>query len=417
MAAQKGSSKKLGTLLVLSTYPILRPRHGGQLRSAALMVEYKKAFRKVIRTAVFNSSVYTTKEYGRTDIPSPEDLTQEIVNNTELEAWILGESPITSVHVREQITELIEKLNPEAIVFEQPFLYLGMKELISALKLDIPLIYSSQNVESEMMREIFRNQQLQTRFEIELNELEAIELALTKRAVGTIAVSDEDANDFRNLGANNLIVQGNGASQLKSSFLKRLRVRRVMKKLGVSFYALYVGSSHRPNIEGFIELLGTRLGYLPSDSMIFLAGDIARGLQPEVEKIDPVWGKLMWAKVFNWDRVSEKTLSALIEEANCILLPMTSGGGSNLKTAEALLAGKRVVATPFAFRGFSELVPQQLFVKASSNPEGFKDDLIAALKSRPAEQAFSPNIIEKMKWASQLSELSNWLISTLEKKK
>jgi hypothetical protein len=70
--------KKQGTLLVLSTYPIRRPRHGGQLRSAALMTEYNKVFDKVIRTAVFNSTVYSQKEFGKTDIPSPKELTDQI---------------------------------------------------------------------------------------------------------------------------------------------------------------------------------------------------------------------------------------------------------------------------------------------------------------------------------------------------
>ncbi|MDH6208378.1 hypothetical protein [Aurantimicrobium minutum] len=410
MATQEGSSKKLGTVLVLSTYPIHRPRHGGQLRSAALMVEYEKAFRKVVRTAVFNSSVYTAKEYGRTDIPSPADLTQEIVKTPELEAWILGESPISSVQVRERVTQLIQTIKPDFIVFEQPFLYLGMKQLLSDLQLEIPLIYSSHNIESVMMREIFESQQLHTRFEKELNQLETEEQDLAVCAIGTISVSEEDALMLSKWGAENVLVQGNGASELKSSRLKRLRVRRVMKKLGVSNYALYVGSSHRPNIEGFIELLGTRLGYLPSDSMIFLAGDIARGLQPEVDKIDPVWGKLMWARVFNWDRVSEKTLSALIEEASCILLPMTSGGGSNLKTAEALLAGKRVIATPIALRGFTKYATHQLMSQENANSEGYRADLVDALKRTTEQQGFVLKPLIEVKWASQLSELPQWFV-------
>lgn len=417
MAAQEGSSKKLGTLLVLSTYPIRRPRHGGQLRSAALIVEYEKAFSKVVRTAVFNSSVYTAKEFGRADIPSPDELTQEIVRTPELESWILGESPITSVQVREQITQLMKTLKPDLIIFEQPFLYLGMKQLLSELELDIPLIYSSHNIESEMMREIFESQQLQARFEKELNQLESQEQDLAFRAIGTISVSEEDASILSKWGAENVLVQGNGASELKSSRLKRLRVRRVMKKLGISNYALYVGSSHRPNIEGFIELLGTRLGYLPSDSMIFLAGDIARGLQPEVDKIDPVWGKLMWARVFNWDRVSEKTLSALIEEASCVLLPMTSGGGSNLKTAEALLAGKRVVATPKALRGFSEFIFPEFSTADTDAPESYKAELTQVLLSKTPELSESYPPVVEVKWGSQLSRLSNWLIHISESKK
>jgi hypothetical protein len=48
------------------------------------------------------------------------------------------------------------------------------------------------------------------------------------------------------------------------------------------------------------------------------------------------------------------TLDCLIENAACLLLPITYGGGSNLKTAEALLSGKPVIATSAAFRGFRQ---------------------------------------------------------------
>jgi hypothetical protein len=411
MAPRTITPKKLGTLLVLSTYPIRRPRHGGQLRSAALIVEYKKAFSKVVRTAVFNSSVYTATEYGRTDIPSPADLTQEIVRTPELEAWILGESPITSGRVREQLTRLIETLKPETIVFEQPFLYLGMKELLSELNLDIPLIYSSHNVESEMMRDIFSNQNLDDRFGQEIYQLEQLERELANRASGTVAVSEEDAAKFLSWGAKNIIVQGNGARQLASSRLKRLRVRRVMKKLGVSSYALYVGSSHRPNIDGFVELLGSRLGYLPAATMIFLAGDVARGVQLEVDKIDPLWGKLMWSRVFNWDRVSERTLSALIEEASCIILPIISGGGSNLKSAEAIVYSKPIICTSESLRGFGNYLtyPQ---IQIASSPNEFRAKLIKTLAHPHGEiMSVSESSAPLPLWENQLSELVKWLLT------
>lgn len=408
MTPVEGARKKLGTLLVLSTYPIRKPRHGGQLRSAALMVEYKKAFSKVVRTAIFNSSVYSKNEYGRTDIPSPPEVTQEIVRTPELEAWILGNSASESDLVRRQLQKLIAIHKPDVILFEQPFLYMGMKQVISDLQLEIPIIYSSHNVESEMMKEIFTNQQIESRFQKELSELEECEKALTNKASGIIAVSEDDAAILLSWGGKNLIVQGNGAYPNTASRLKRLRVRRVMKKLGVDSYALYVGSSHRPNIDGFIDLLGTRLGYIPQDSMIFLAGDIARGLHPEVSKIDPIWGDLMWARVFNWDRVSDKTLSALIAEAKCILLPMTSGGGSNLKTAEALLSGKQVVATPTALRGFSK----QTVASKTSTPEGFRDQMVANLADKEVDEFVQSSFKPDANWETQLSELSKWILQT-----
>ena len=48
----------------------------------------------------------------------------------------------------------------------------------------------------------------------------------------------------------------------------------------------------------------------------------------------------------------EQCLQGLLEIAHTVGLPITHGGGTNLKTAEALWAGKHVVATTTAFRGF-----------------------------------------------------------------
>lgn len=403
----KQDHEKLGTLLVLSTYPIQKPRHGGQLRSAALMVEYNKVFSKVVRTAVFNSSVYTKKECGKHDIPSPSELTSLIVETPELEAWYLGESPVNSPEVKARLTSLLEELKPDAIVFEQAYMYLGMQKLLHDLGLKTPLIYSSHNVEADMMNEIFTSQNKQLHFSAQLEQLETAEKNLAQSAVGTIAVSDNDAQKFQTWGAENVLVQGNGTSPQTHSLLKQLRVRRIMKKLNITSYALLVASSHRPNVDGFIDMLGTRLGYIPENSMIFIAGDLGRALHPAVAVDDAQWNNLFWNRVFNWDRVSPATLSALISESTCIILPITSGGGSNLKTAEAINSGKPVVATTTAMRGF-EVFGSLEKIAVVENRSTFRSEL-SQLLSNKAKNEKSPES-DHLLWSNQLRELSSWLI-------
>jgi hypothetical protein len=48
----------------------------------------------------------------------------------------------------------------------------------------------------------------------------------------------------------------------------------------------------------------------------------------------------------------EQDLDYLVNHASVILLPITRGGGSNIKTAEALLSDRPVIGTSTAFRGF-----------------------------------------------------------------
>lgn len=404
--SSKFDHEKLGTLLVLSTYPISQPRHGGQLRSAALMTEYNKAFNKVVRTAVFNSSVYSPKEYGRHDIPSPAELTSLIVETPELEAWFLGESPTHSSEVKHRLTVLLEELKPNAIVFEQAYMYLGMRKLLEELHITTPLIYSSHNVEADMMREIFTSQSKELEFSTQLNELETSEKQLAQSAIGIIAVSENDAQIFQSWGAENVLIQGNGTSPQSQSLLKRLRVRRIMKKLNITSYALLVASSHRPNVDGFIDMLGTRLGYLPENSMIFLAGDLGRALRPVLNAEDSRWNNLFWNRVFNWDRVSPATLSALISEATCIILPITSGGGSNLKTAEAINSGRPVIATSTAMRGF-EVFGSHEKIEVVDNQSAFRTSLSQIL-STPVQPEISSGS-DHLLWSTQLDEISTWL--------
>jgi glycosyltransferase involved in cell wall biosynthesis len=59
----------------------------------------------------------------------------------------------------------------------------------------------------------------------------------------------------------------------------------------------------------------------------------------------------------------EKNLALL--SCDAVILPVTNGGGTNLKTAEALLSGKPVIATKVAFRGYERCL---------SAPEVFIDD-------------------------------------------
>ena len=56
------------------------------------------------------------------------------------------------------------------------------------------------------------------------------------------------------------------------------------------------------------------------------------------------------ARFLGW--VDNSLLEALYANARAVILPKTLGGGSNLKTAEALAKNRPIVATELAFQGF-----------------------------------------------------------------
>jgi glycosyltransferase involved in cell wall biosynthesis len=61
-------------------------------------------------------------------------------------------------------------------------------------------------------------------------------------------------------------------------------------------------------------------------------------------------------RLINFGVVSEARLATILDCASCVILPITHGGGTNLKTAEAIWSGKHVIATDVAMRGFEEYI-------------------------------------------------------------
>lgn len=78
--------------------------------------------------------------------------------------------------------------------------------------------------------------------------------------------------------------------------------------------------------------------------------------------------------------VNEMVLDSLIVNASAILLPIEYESGSNLKTAEALWAGRPVIATSVAFRGFTEF-QARVGVTMADTPELFETARRQALSS------------------------------------
>lgn len=57
-------------------------------------------------------------------------------------------------------------------------------------------------------------------------------------------------------------------------------------------------------------------------------------------------------RVFCAGAVTNEQRSALLKMSDIVVLPITEGGGTNLKTAEALQSARTIAATDVAFRGF-----------------------------------------------------------------
>jgi len=88
-----------------------------------------------------------------------------------------------------------------------------------------------------------------------------------------------------------------------------------------------------------------------------------------------------------------------------MLLPITEGGGSNLKTAEAILANKKVVTTSHALRSF-EWFKDFPNVWVADTKQKFQDSITKAIKTPFVERtAAQKKQTQKVKWESCLADL------------
>jgi hypothetical protein len=84
------------------------------------------------------------------------------------------------------------------------------------------------------------------------------------------------------------------------------------------------------------------------------------------------------ARLISLGFVDDLALDALIANTSAILLPIEYGGGSHLKTAEALVSRRPIIGTTNSFRGFRHFqhLPQ---VTIADTPEQFEAAIQRAL--------------------------------------
>src|SRR5689334_23118305 len=116
-----GGEPMSARLLVLSTYPAIRPRHGGQKRTLAICNAYRRAGYQVVQSAIFNRAFYPAS--STTDIPVPIEVERKIASSPLTGDVIVGEVMTEDPIVRQRIERLLLDFRPDVIHVEQPYLY------------------------------------------------------------------------------------------------------------------------------------------------------------------------------------------------------------------------------------------------------------------------------------------------------
>lgn len=394
-------------VLILSTYPIKSPSHGGQKRVAAICKSYQDAGLDVTFAAIFFPLHY--KEYSRTDIKIPKKYLTIMSQNPFTGDVITGEIIRNDARLASKIQNLIEKVEPDIIQIEHPFLYIGLEPMIKDLKKKPKLVFSSHNTEFKMKEEMLQKEGYpKEQIALVKEKIYQAEKNLALDADLIIVVSPGDKDDLTKLGVSSkkIHVARNGIN--RSTFNpKDLKYwEDYFQKQNVNKIAVFIGSAHPPNWTGFNQLIGSRVGLLKQDQRIVLAGGISDYLKEYYSSSNPE-SVIFWKRVLAVGKLSEERLSALIHRADCILLPITEGGGSNLKTAEALLADKPVVCTEYALRSFEEFSDNpNLNIAISSDDFVEKISKVLSDSTQKPQEASTAKDLNLLTWAESLRDVS-----------
>ena len=332
-------------ITVLSTYPTANPRHGGQHRVANMIDALRTAGHEVHSVGVLGSDSYPPSS-NFLPFPGYDALRRYIDNPFLMEDWAIGEWAVKDAAAYRSLSRLIDK-KTDALFCEHPWLFAFAKKFrADSRRPKIKLVYESHNVESELKRQIIEayygpSYAAECEALVRDAEIEAISSA---ELIST--VSEADARWTKPHTNAPIVIAPNGVPPNRASIHDVVEANPIA---GHRKFALYVASGHPPNVFGFYDIFGDGVGCIAPDDRLVVAGAAGQSIRND-ERFAKVAG--LGRCFVDAGVVPDAQLRGLLQSAHCIFLPMTSGGGTNLKTAEALWSGRPVISTALAMRGF-----------------------------------------------------------------
>lgn len=390
-------------VLQLSSHSTLRPRHGGQMRSHHIGRCLEEAGFNVSRLAICWRTEHDLLDDREpiidtflTNYTSSKEFSEKLPFSLNLTDYYSVRAVASIEKYRDQVLNYIDRAKPDILLLEHPWAWSIARLSNHVSSGNTKVVYSSQNVEAHLKRKILIEAGASTdAFASVLTDIETLERDLVKNSWATIVCTPADADVFSSWGARKVVVANNGTAERQRAILKNCLPSTLSPEWS---YALFAGSGHPPNIDGFFNLVAPALPYLRPNQRIVIGGSMC----------DTINHRIATSSMHHYSRnrlvvlgfVDEVVLDAVIENASAILLPIEYGGGSNLKTSEALVSGKVIVGTEASFRGFEEYqnYPQ---VKLASTPTLFREAIDDALTNKTGDNHKIP---AELLWQSTLKQ-------------
>jgi hypothetical protein len=364
-------------ILTLSTYPIDIPLHGGQHRLSNITRLLVEAGHAVQSAGVLGSESYP-KTPCFAEYPGLAALTAYIENPFLMDDWAIGKLFAKNDNYFTQLADLI-MIEPDVIHVEQPWLFeFALRYRKERLAKGVEIVYGSQNIEHQLKYDILKTYLTSAVAEDGSKKVLDCEVNALRKANGVCCVSENDLQWSREKTKVPVVLAQNGVKETEVTING---IKKANAITGQHKSTLYCASAHPPNISGFFDMFGTGIGCFAPDERMVVAGGAGSNIAADVrfKKVAGLQRSYISAGV-----VSDECLQGLLHTAHVFALPITHGGGTNLKTAEALWTGKHIVATTSAMRGFEEFVGST-GVKVEDTPEGFSKAIRSAMSALPLQ--------------------------------
>ena len=385
-------------ILQLTTYSIEVPDHGGKQRCYQIRKRLQQKYQ------VYNLAFEWGTEPSRWPniITLDETYLEKNLINGYLADIAICDYLYHHPDMYRKICEMVRGFSPTAIFLEQPYLWPLVQRLIDdeIVRSDINLIYSSQNIEIELKKSIYSkvldhdacNKNLTKVFYIEEMAIRACDTA--------IAVSEIDSEFIkrRNAQARVKVFKNGNLYPEINDLQKNWDIKFNNKKTNW----IFVGSWHEPNITGLEKLTNELSKFEAHSCTLWVFGSAGSGLEQRL--IENGVTKLpAFLKIMGPAEASD--IDAAILSSSGVVLPIIDGGGSNLKTAQALLSNKCVLGTTYSFRSFEEYTDE---------PGVHICDSIADLaslmtKKNPEQNYVRSDRVSSLHWEGILEDLPAFL--------
>jgi hypothetical protein len=344
-------------IVQLSTHSTLIPRHGGKLRSHHVARVLEQEGFDIQRIAFcfrvaddLDDPREPIIDVGRMSFWGSDTFEAYGPCRSYLSDYLATVAALETPSILAEFNGRIRAAAPDVILLEHPWTWPLLERLEEVRSGAVRIVYNSQNVEIALKRRILDEEGIVSPRMV-LDGIEALEQGLVAHSAGVSACTRMDADIYADWGAQRVVVAPNGGEQRERDHLLDILPWPLEP---MQSYALAVGSGHPPNISGFMDLVVPSLAFLRPHQRVVMAGGAGQGIVQALEAKG--LGLMAEGRLISLGTVDEFCLDCAIANAHVLLLPIQYGGGSNVKTAEALLSRRPILATSTAMRGFDRFL-------------------------------------------------------------